>query len=412
MKNNSLSNKITIVFIFSIALLCMFFFVLMKYQSEKNLETMKERQLQSINYIFILYRNNLSPQGINEYFSNFGLKPVQNQNLKNSVLNKGTIIFQKTSSLGKFSSIKYNDRYYLYIDNLISNILLESKYKKRANDILWIIFGVALALLISIYISILRSIAPLKSLSLEIKKFASGELDIECKSDKDDEIAEVANEFDRAASKIKDLISARQLFLRTIMHELKTPIGKGRIVAEMIKDEKSKTRLVNIFERLDLLISEFSKIEQMVSKNYSLQIKEHKLINVVEQAMDLLMLEDEKRALHVKVEIDEHIYLKVDYDSFALALKNLMDNAIKYSPNKQVTLKVEENNLIIENDGKPFHMSIEEYEKPFVSGKNELKAGLGLGLYIVKNVIKFNNLQLNYQYIDGKHQFIIGLEQK
>lgn len=408
MKNNSLSNKITLVFIFSIALLCMFFFVLMKYQSEKNLENMKERQLQSINYIFVLYRNNLSPQGINEYFSNFGLKPVQNANLKASVLSKGVVVFQKSSALGEFSSIIYNDKYYLHIDNLISSILLESKYNKRPNDILWLIFAAALVLLISIYISILRSISPLKQLSSEIKKFASGQLDIDCKSDKDDEIAEVANEFDRAASKLKDLINSRQLFLRTIMHELKTPIGKGRIVAEMLQDVKAKNRLVSIFERLDLLISEFSKLEQIVSKNYSLQIKEHKFVNILEQAIDLLMLEEEKRALHVNEQnVDESLYLKADFDSFSLALKNLMDNAIKYSPQKRVYVRTEGKKIYIENFGKPLEMDIEEYEKPFVSGKNELKPGLGLGLYIVKNIIKLNNLELSYEYKDEKHCFII-----
>jgi two-component system OmpR family sensor kinase len=413
MKNNSLSNKITLVFIFSIALLCMFFFVLMKYQSEKNLENMKERQLQSINYIFVLYRNNLSPQGINEYFSNFGLKPVQNANLKASVLSKGVVVFQKSSALGEFSSIIYNDKYYLHIDNLISSILLESKYDKRPNDILWLIFAAALVLLISIYISILRSISPLKQLSSEIKKFASGQLDIDCKSDKDDEIAEVANEFDRAASKLKDLINSRQLFLRTIMHELKTPIGKGRIVAEMLQDVRAKNRLVSIFERLDLLISEFSKLEQIVSKNYSLQIKEHKFVNILEQAIDLLMLEEEKRALHVNAQnVDESLYLKADFDSFSLALKNLMDNAIKYSPQKRVYVRTEGKKIYIENFGKPLEMDIEEYEKPFVSGKNELKPGLGLGLYIVKNIIKLNNLELSYEYKDEKHCFIIDTGDK
>ena len=36
---------------------------------------------------------------------------------------------------------------------------------------------------------------------------------------------------------------SRQLFLRTIMHELKTPIGKGRIVSEMIEDDTQKEQI-------------------------------------------------------------------------------------------------------------------------------------------------------------------------
>ena len=409
MTKNSLSNKITLVFVFSILLLCMFFVVLFKYQTEKDLEAMKERQLQSINYIFILYRNNLSPHGINEYFSNFGLKRVKNQNLRTSVLEKGVVVFQKNSDLGKFSSIRYNDRYYLYIDNMISNVLLESKYRKKTNEFLWIGFVIAFIILVSMYVSILKSIAPLKELSSQIRKFASGDMDIDCKSKKQDEIAEVANEFDRAASKLRDLIHSRQLFLRTIMHELKTPIGKGRIVSEMIHDEKAKKRLISIFERLDLLINEFSKIEQIVSKNYSLQLQSYNLVDIVDSATDMLMLDDDKKSLHVKVDIDSNIAIKADFESFALAIKNLMDNAIKYADDRVVYVNVIDNILYIENKAKEFPMNIEEYYKPFVSGSREIKKGLGLGLYIVKNIIKLNDFELDYEYVDGMHRFSVDI---
>ncbi len=407
MKSNSLSNKITLVFGFSVLLLCMFFVVLLKYQAEKDLKAMKVRQLQSINYMFILYRNNLSPHGINEYLSNFELKKVSNKNLKKSVLKKGLVVFQKNSNLGKFSSIRYNDKYYLYIDNMISNVLLESKYKKRTNDFLWIGFFIAFVILISMYISMLRSISPLKKLSFQIRKFASGDMDIECKSDKDDEIAEVANEFDSAARKLRDLINSRQLFLRTIMHELKTPIGKGRIVSEMLEDEKAKKRLVSIFERLDLLINEFSKIEQIVSKNYSLQLQSYCLIDIVDSASDMLMLD--KTSLHVKVDIDPTLKIKADFESFSLAIKNLMDNAIKYADNKVVYIKVLDNILYIENRGKKLPLDIKEYYKPFVSGSKEIKKGLGLGLYIAENIVKLNDFELKYEYADGMHSFYVDL---
>lgn len=410
MRRNTLSNRITLVFIFSIVLLGLFFFVLVKFQTEKDLENMKHRQLQSINYILILYKNNLSPRGMNEYFNNFDLKPVKNNNLKFSVINSGVVIFQRTTEVGRFSSLRYNGKYYLFIDNFVLSTLLESTYKRKSNNLLWLVFGVALILLISIYVSILRSIAPLKELSGEIKKFAAGDMDIDCKSDKDDEIAEVANEFDKAASKLKDLISSRQLFLRAIMHELKTPIGKGRIVSEMIGDEKAKNRLVSIFERLDLLINEFGKIEQIVSKNYTLLVQEYSLVNVVEHAADLLMLDMEKRALHVKIDIESDICIQVDFESFALALKNLMDNAIKYSTDKKVEISVKNNKLYIENSGLEKLVDIKEYEKPFVSGKSELKPGMGLGLYIAKNIVKLNDLILDYKYEKNKHQFIIDMD--
>ena len=52
------------------------------------------------------------------------------------------------------------------------------------------------------------------------------------------------------------------------MHELKTPIAKGRIVSELIDDNKQKDRMISIFDKLNFLINDFSNIEQIVSKNY------------------------------------------------------------------------------------------------------------------------------------------------
>ncbi len=407
----SLSTKITIIFVFSLILLGMFFILLLKYQEENNIENMKQRQFQSVNYLFTLYKNNYTPRNIEAYFNTFGLKKVQNETLKNAVLKKGRVLFQKSINFNRFLSIKYNERYYLLVANMMASVLLESSVRDKSNMPLWLGFGLALMVFISMYLSIIRSISPLKELSGKIREFASGNMDIDCKSDQDDEIAEVANEFDGAVKKISALMNSRQLFLRTIMHELKTPIGKGRIVSEMLEDEKAKKRLIAIFERLDILIREFSKIEQLVSKSYAPDFKEYNLVNIMEHSIDLLMLESEKRDKSVKIDLDSQCLIVADFELMALAMKNLMDNAIKHSQNHAVEVRSENEELIFENKGDKLPLSIYEYYKPFVSGN--LKKGLGLGLYIVKNIVELHGFALEYNYFKDKkvHQFKISMKE-
>lgn len=405
MIRNSILNKISAIFALSLFLLVMFFALLLEHQGERNLENMKQRQLQSVNYLLVMYRNNVQPSDIEEYFNNFGLKKVTSKHLKDSVLERGVVIFQKLSPISRFSSIIYNDRYYLFIDNFESSVLLESQEHKSFNESLWVVFVIALLILVYMYVSIYKSISPLKSLSAQIRKFAGGDLDIECKSDSSDEIGEVANEFDKAAKKIRDLIQSRQLFLRTLMHELKTPIGKGRIVSEMLEDETAKKRLVNVFGRLDLLIAEFSKVEQLSAKHYDLHVKEYTLLHVIEQAIDLLMLDEKKREEQVILEGSFDLSVRVDFDLMALAIKNLMDNALKHSAEKKVFLTYEGQKLVVSNKGEPLKMAIEEYFQPFVSGSKACGSSLGLGLYIVSNIMALHGLSVHYDYIDGYHQF-------
>ena len=193
----------------------------------------------------------------------------------------------------------------------------------------------------------MKSLLPLATLKSQIQTFSKGDLDIECKSDKEDEIAEVANEFDHAVTMIRELLHSRQLFLRAIMHELKTPIAKGRLVSEMLEDEKNKARMHSIFERLNLLIDEFAKIEKITSKNFDLTIKPYKMSDLLEASEDMLMIENPKRFITTKIVQDYSV--DVDFELFTLVVKNLLDNGIKYSTDKQITVIIEDNKLKIMN---------------------------------------------------------------
>ncbi len=410
MNRHSLTSKITFIFAISFMLVCMLFMLLYRFQVDKNLDLMQQRQFQSMNYLLQLYNNNTQPKDIRAYFNFFNLKPVNNNELKVFVLKKGDISFSRKTPIGHFSSILYNDRYYLFIDSGKESILLESQDDKNSTDHLWIGFFIALGVIITTYMSILKSFTPLRTLSTNIRKFASGDLEVSYKSDQKDEIAEVANEFDKAVKKIRHLILSRQLFLRTIMHELKTPIGKGRIVSEMVGNELQKKRLINVFERLDLLINEFSKIEQLVSKSYDLKINPYPLHSFLDQAVDMLMLDEEQAKKCVNIDItNEDEILNGDFDLMSLAIKNLLDNALKYSSDNKVHVTNITNGLRFSNKGEKLKYSIEYYYNAFIHNKDS--KGLGLGLYIIRNILDYHGYSLNYSYQLNMHCFDVLWEQ-
>jgi len=201
---------------------------------------------------------------------------------------------------------------------------------------------------------------------------------------------------------IRELLQSRQLFLRAIMHELKTPIGKGRLISEMLPDERNKARLHSIFERLNLLIDEFAKIEKITSKNFDLNIKPYKMSDLLEASIDMLMIEYPQRLIHT--EIEEDYLLEVDFELITLVIKNLLDNAIKYSTDKQVTVIISKQSIEIMNKGEQLSQALEHYFEPFHTSKK----GLGLGLYIVKSILDIHHLDLDYLYKNGDNWFRIS----
>lgn len=202
-------------------------------------------------------------------------------------------------------------------------------------------------------------------------------------------------------------LKSRQLFLRTVMHELKTPIAKGRIVSELLDDEKQKNRLITIFEKLNYLIDDFAKVEQIVSKNYNPNMYSCSIKSVIQKSIEMLMLENSD---HITLENISSKKINVDADLFALALKNLIDNGLKYSSDSKVIIREHENTLIVLSSGIELQKPLREYFKPFHNDTKFKNHGMGLGLYIVNAILQMHHMNLEYEYLQEKNLFKIILE--
>jgi len=408
---HSLITKISVFFVIAIILVCVLFITFARMQMNRALGSMQANQINAVNNLLELYKRNAPPSDIERYFSSYGLELVKDKNIIQNIITSGKIFFVQDTSIGEFSSVEYNNSLFLNIKNNSFVVVFESLGTKNLNDPLWVGFLLTMAVLISLYLSIVRSFTPLKKLSKNIKKFAQGNLDVNlAATHSEDEIGQVAQEFNNAIAKIQELIRSRQLFLRTIMHELKTPIGKGRLITEMLDDETQKERLVNVFERLEILINEFAKIEQLLSKSYSLNYQDYHFSLILEQVRDMSMLDNWDELISENIECDAVI--NVDFGLFALAIKNLIDNALKYSADKKIAIICDENKISVANRGAALAKSFEHYKQAFIRNKDEKATGMGLGLYIIDKICELHKFRFDYNYSDGTHYFSIVFSPK
>ncbi|EAI7261154.1 HAMP domain-containing histidine kinase [Campylobacter lari] len=401
----TINLKITVLFATAFLFVCALFVLLGKVQIDSYLTNEQGRQKDIVEKI-IYNLERKEGFSIHKYLLSKSFKLVENDRSVKHIIAKGEKVFRINSLYGSFSSIIYHNQIFFYVERLNTKHLYELNASTRLEYLFLLSFFFSLILIVFLYFSVLRSLMPLKILKKKIKNISAGKIEpLSEYSQINDEISEISFEFDHAINKIQELVKSRQFFLRMIMHELKTPIGKGRIVCEMLDNQKQKDRLVAIFERLELLIDEFGKIEKVLSRNCQLNLQTYHLSLILEQAEDYLMRDDFYQK--VKISYKEDTMIIADLELFSLMLKNLIDNAIKYSDDKACEIICSGDYIIVRNKGMQLKKTFDYYLKPFVREQNTQVEGMGLGLYIINNICNLHGYNLTYSYEDGYHTFKI-----
>lgn len=407
MNRQSIFFTISVSFIISILLVIVSFLILITHDYK-----MKEGQLLDKYVPVMKMVNRQEKANFDEEF----IKSLEEINYKifidKSQINaitynpQTTVLVEKTHPKHNdiFRILNLNDKNYIYMKKRGETILIQDDNSSSSNSHIYIIlvFAILFITIILVYLITLRKLMPLKILKDKVKTLGDENFDFECCNAKGkDEVSLLAQEFKKSALKLKSLKEARNIFIRNIMHELKTPITKGKFLTQLELNEENNEKLKSVFNRLESLINEFASIEELISSSKNIEKKFYYLDDVIDNAKDILMVEDES-----VISKYENKKIEINFKLFSIAVKNLIDNAIKYSSNKEVIIKTEEQNIIFENSGEKLKHPLENYFEPFFSNEDKSKDSFGLGLYIIHNILKANNYTLEYEYIDGINRFI------
>jgi NtrC-family two-component system sensor histidine kinase KinB len=224
----------------------------------------------------------------------------------------------------------------------------------------------------------------------------------------------------------KELDLARTNFIATISHELKTPIASLQMCTQLINDQRvgslneEQKKLAQTLNdetaRLVKLVNELLDLSQVETGNVKLSLSSVSPQRLVEQAIESVKLQAERRNIAIQVkEVEDISNIKADPEKTTWVLINLLTNALRYShENGKIDITIEEKENHIYVSVQDFGQGIEEkyqariFDKFFqVPGTSK---GTGLGLAISKEFVEAQggliSLQSKYGY---GSVFTIGL---
>lgn len=223
-------------------------------------------------------------------------------------------------------------------------------------------------------------------------------------------------------SEVKRLEQVRKDFVANVSHELKTPIATISGFAETLLSENPDTSdnihefsqiIYDESQRLSRIINQLLELSRLESERPRLNMQIIDLNRVIYDAVEVIKQKFTREKLSLEVVLpEEKILIEADEEAILQVLVNLIDNAVKYTPQeeKQVTIKVEklaeQVRIAIEDQGE----GISPSEAPRIferfyrvdKARSRRTGGSGLGLAIVKHLVENHGGQVGVDSVPGQ----------
>ena len=404
-RNISISTFVNIIFSLAFISIFITFAMFIIIDKQKHEISMQNRYELIAENFLSSFQNQPTVESLLALYKKFKVSPIEDRDEKLGIIKNAQELTITQNYLGTYRVYKYDETYYIYVQQYGYNLMLkDSDNHNYSMAVIIVGFVVSLFTFLFLYEILKRKLRPLKTLNKQIIEFSNGNKNIKINYNSNDEIGTIAKSFNEAITIINNQSKSKDLFMRNMMHELKTPITKAMFIAETLNDENKRNTLQRAFKRMDDIIKELATVEKLTSKNSMIYKEESSFFKIYTKTLDLMMINPENITAKIK-----DFKFEVDTYMMSIALKNLIDNAIKFSPNKKALINASKEEIEIISLGEPLKNELSYYTEAF-SQEEKRSDGFGLGLYIVKTIVSLHGFKLEYKYEDEKNYFIINMK--
>ena len=265
-----------------------------------------------------------------------------------------------------------------------------------------------------------KMVLPLKEMANMAKVFAKGDFKNKIPINQDNEIGELSLELNKMAESLEQMEDNRRYFIASVSHELKTPmtIIMGSIEAILdgvvaTEDQNEYLQVIfNEVKRLSNVVTSMNNLTKIDSGQMQLEKKKVNINEIIRQ----VIFNFDKAISNKNIEIyglnNEDIFVKADNDLIYQVVYNLIENAIKFvNENGYIKIRYQYSSDLLYIGIKNSGMGVDSedikhiFDKFYKVDKSRSmdKNGMGLGLYIVKKILKLHGSDVEVESIPNEY---------
>jgi signal transduction histidine kinase len=239
-----------------------------------------------------------------------------------------------------------------------------------------------------------RLLRPLRRLGEGVARLGEGHLDVVLSHRTRDEFGALTEAFNHMVRRVKEMIDARDQLLLDVSHELRSPLTRMKVALELLPDGEQRSRMTADIREMELMLTELLELERL-RDGRAIRTARHDLMPILRDVAD--GFHDRHPGVRL-VSTAATVLLEIDDDKVRIVLRNLLENAVKYSlpDSGAVEVSVVPNGEIVvvrvtdDGPGIPERDMSNLFEPFFRVDRSRSKktGGYGLGLSICKRIME------------------------
>lgn len=255
-------------------------------------------------------------------------------------------------------------------------------------DLILLIVGMGLFYLLLGYVAVSWLFKPIRAIRAGAAHIGRGNFDHRIKDYRSDQLGDLAIDINQLAGDVESMLDAKRALLLGISHELRTPLSRMNLALELLENDSERDALKPEITEMEKIVSSLLEAERLSTRHAPLTRSDVNVDDLVRQLVDDYFDRDRDR-LAVTTQVGE---ATLDAARITLLLKNLVSNALRYSPAGadpvQLDAYREGDELVFRVADSGPGISVEQGRhvcEPFYRGdpsRTRDTGGSGLGLYL------------------------------